>query len=352
MSLEFLTSAFSYEFLVNVWFVLWCVIWAVYVIADSFCLGAGMLVPIAAYDRRVRQLANTITPFWGGNQVWLILAAGGTFAAFPVIFARMFSWLYLPMMLLLIGLILRGLFVELVYHEKDEKLFNIFKWGWFAGSLLITVVLGVFFTNLFMGFPITVTGTEYTYTGTLLGLFSMKALLGALTFVVLYMTAGCFWVAHRADGQLRESTLSTGKKLAVASAVFALMLVISLFNTDGFAANYNEHVVLYAFPALAVICALATIALAFIKKTAEHPFYAFMTHMGLCGLAAATGLVTMYPFMMKSSTTIGTGLSIFDTASSHLTLALMFVAACAIVPIVIIYQLWAYTRFTEKVSEQ
>lgn len=350
VSLDFLTDMFDYNFLINIWFFLWCVIWAVYVIADSFPLGAGMLVPAAASDREVRQLAEAIGPFWGGNQVWLILAAGGTFAAFPVVFSRMFSWLYLPMMLLLIGLIFRGLFVELIHHEEDARLFKLFKWGWFFGSFLITTVLGVFFTNLFMGFPILVSGTEYVYSGTLLGLFNFKAILGALTFIVLFMTSGALWTAHKTRGGIQTTCAGIAKKFSIVSAAFALMLVISLFNTDGFAINYNVHPFLYALPAIAVLFALVTIALTWRASTADRPFPAFLTHLGLCAFAAASGVVTLYPYMMKSSTVIGTGLSIFETASSHLTLALMFVAAVIVVPIVIVYQLWSYTRFTEKIE--
>lgn len=350
--LEYVMNLFTHEMLVNIWFLLWSVIWVVYLIADSFPLGVGLLSPIAKNSAQTEQIVKTVSPFWGGNQVWLILAAGGTFAAFPLIFSKMFTWLYLPMMLLLIGIILRGLFIELIHYEKDEKLRNIFRWLWFLGSLIITIVLGVFFTNLFIGLPITVSETEYIYSGNLLGLFSPIAILGAILFILLFTTSGSLWISHKTVGEVKEKTQSLSGKLSIATAVVALIYIIGLFNKDGFATNYNDCVYLYIIPSIAVVFALLTIALTLIPKTKSKPIAAFFTNLGTIIFGATVGIISLYPNILKSNIELGTGVDIFTGASSHMTLTLMLVAALVFVPIVLIYQTWTYTQFMEKIEEK
>ncbi|MCL2862860.1 MAG: cytochrome d ubiquinol oxidase subunit II [Methanimicrococcus sp.] len=337
----------EHELLINIWFVLWCVIWAIYLVVDSFSLGAGMLAAFMPKNAgQLVQLAKSVGPFWSGNQVWLILAAGGTFAAFPLIFSRMFTWLYIPMMLLLIAIILRGICIELIYDGSNKKLQKVFQYGWALGSLLITVVLGVAFTNFFRGMVIE---PGYVYAGTLLGLFNVHALLGALLFVLFFVTSGALWAAHKTTGELSQKCAKFAKTPAIGVAVAALIYIIALFNTDGFAVNYNDYQFFYAVPLIAVVFALACIVLTL--KKSDKPFLGFLANLGTIFFGAATGVVTLYPAILKSSISPEFGVSIFDAASSHLTLTLMFYAAVILVPIVLVYQLWSYTRFKEKIAE-
>jgi len=338
----------DHELLINIWFILWGLIWAIYLAVDSFALGAGMLAAFLPKSTgQLIQAAKSVGPFWGGNQVWIILAAGGTFAAFPPIFSKMFTFLYIPMMLLLVAIVLRGICIELIYDGDSPKLQQVFRYGWALGSLLITVVLGVAFTNFFRGLVIE---SGYVYAGTLLGLFNIHALLGALLFVLLFLTSGALWIAHKTNGEIENNAGSLAKKLSVGVAIVALIYIISLFNTAGFADNYNEYLYpfLYAIPLIAVVCALACIFLA-IKKS-DKPFFGFLTNIGTILFGAATGVVTLYPYILKSSVNPDFGVSIFAAAASQLTLSLMFYAALIFVPIVLIYQLWSYTRFKEKIN--
>ena len=332
------------DLLINIWFFLWCVIWAVYLVADSFSLGTGMLAAfLPKTANQLTQLVKSVGPFWGGNQVWLILAAGGTFAAFPLIFSKMFTFLYIPMMLLLIAIILRGICLELVY-EKDDKFKTVFRYGWAIGSLLITVVLGVAFTNFFRGLVI---DSSYVYNGTLLGLFNVYALLGALLFVLFFLTSGSLWIAHKTAGEISKKAGSLAKYFSIGVAATALLYLIGLFNTDGFAVNYNAFPAFYIIPALAVVAALVCI-FCVIKKS-DKPFYAFIANLGTIFFGAATGVVTLYPYILKSTINPDFGVSIFAAASSQLTLTLMLIGALVFVPIVLVYQLWTYTQFKEKV---
>jgi len=336
----------EHELLIMIWFVLWGVIWAIYLAVDSFALGAGMLAAFLPKSTvQIIQTAKSVGPFWSGNQVWIILAAGGTFAAFPLIFSKMFTFLYIPMMLLLVAIVMRGICIELIYDGDNPKLQQIFRYGWALGSLLITVVLGVAFTNFFRGLVIE---ADYVYAGTLLGLFNIHALLGALLFVLLFLTSGALWIAHKTNGEIKNNAGSLAKKLPIGVAVVALIYIISLFNTDGFAVNYNTYPFLYAIPLIAVVCALACIFLA--NKKSDKPLFGFLANIGTIIFGAATGVVTLYPHILKSSVNPDFGISIFDAAASQLTLSLMFYAALIFVPIVLIYQLWSYTRFREKIN--
>jgi cytochrome d ubiquinol oxidase subunit II len=203
---DFLTR----DMLAVIWFFLWCIIWGVYFMVDSFSLGAGLLVPFIATDKVQRiQIQRSVGPFWGGNEVWLVLAAGGTFAAFPLVFSKMFTFLHLPMMLLFIGLVARGISVEYLHKDDNPQIQEALTWGWFVGSLLISLVLGVAFANFFKGLEITSGGV---YKGTLLGLFGPYALIDGALFVLMSVTSGALWINVKTEGDIAEKAGDLAKK--------------------------------------------------------------------------------------------------------------------------------------------
>jgi len=189
----------------------------------------------------------------------------------------------------------------------------------------------------------------YVYTGTLLGLFNPHALLGALLFVLFFLTSGALWVAHKTTGDITKKCVSFAKKTSIAVAVVALLYILGLFTTDGFAVNHNAYPIFYAVPLIAVVFALACIVLCL--KKSDKPFLAFLANLGTIFFGAATGVVTLYPYILKSVINPDFGVSIFAAASSPMTLTLMFYAALLLVPVVLVYQLWSYTRFKTKIAE-
>lgn len=336
----------THDMLAVIWFFLWCVIWGIYFIVDSFSLGAGLLIPFIATDKVQRiQIQSSVGPFWGGNEVWLILAAGGTFAAFPLVFSKMFTFLYVPMMLLLIGLIARGISVEYLHKDEDPRIQKALMWGWFAGSLLISLVLGVAFANFFKGLEIASGGV---YEGTLPGLFSPYALIGGVLFVLMSVTSGVLWINVKTEGTIAEKAGGLAKKSTLIVLVLALAyLAYSFVGIDGFKANYSAMPALYLLPVLALVAAV--LAIFFAKN--DKGFLAFCSNLLAFLFVVQTGLASIYPYMLKSSVSPGYGIDIFEAASSHMTLSIMLVGALVFVPIVIIYQLWAYTLFREKIKE-
>jgi cytochrome bd ubiquinol oxidase subunit II len=339
---EFLTHAM----LAFIWFILWCVIWGVYFIVDSFSLGAGLLIPFIASDKVQRtQIQRSVGPFWGGNEVWLILAAGGTFAAFPLVFSKMFTFLYLPMILLLLGLVARGISVEYLHKDDNPQIQKAFKWGWFAGSLLISLILGVAFANFFKGLEIASGGV---YIGTLLGLFSPYALIGGSLFVLMSVTSGALWINVKTEGALAIKAGNLAKKSTLIVLVLALVyLAYSFMDIEGFTTNYSAMPALYLLPVLAVVSAV--LAVFFAKKGKAFP--AFCSNFLALLFVVQSGLASIYPYMLKSSVSLEYGIDIFEAASSHMTLSIMLGGALVFVPIVIIYQLWVYTLFKEKIKE-
>ena len=339
---DFLTR----DMLAIIWFFLWCVIWGVYFALDSFSLGAGLLAPFIATDKVQRiQIQKAVGPFWGGNEVWLILAAGGTFAAFPLVFSKMFTFLYLPMMLLLIGLIARGISVEYLHKDENPQIQKIFTWGWFAGSLLTSLVLGVAFANLFKGLEIASGGV---YKGNLHGLFSPYALIGGILCVLMSVTSGALWINFKTEGTIAAKAGDLAKKSCL--IVFALALVYlaySFIGIEGFTTNYSALPALYLLPVLAIVA--AALAIFFVKK--DRGFLAFCSNLLVLLFVVQSGLASIYPYMLKSSISLEYGIDIFEAAASHMSLSVMLAGALVFVPIVIIYQLWVYTLFREKIKE-
>ncbi len=336
----------AHDMLAVIWFFLWCVIWGVYFIADSFSLGAGLLAPFITTDKVQRiQIQRSVGPFWGGNEVWLILAAGGTFAAFPMVFSKMFTFLYLPMMLLLIGLVTRGISVEYLHKDDNLQIQKVLIWGWFVGSLLISLVLGVAFTNFFKGLEIASGGV---YKGTLLGLFGPYALIGGVLFAFMSITSGALWINVKTEGAIAVKAGDLAKKSTLIVLVLALVyLAYSFVGIEGFTTNYSATPALYLFPVLSVVSAV--LAVFFAKK--EKGFLAFCSNLFALLFVLQSGLASIYPYMLKSSVSLEYGIDIFEAASSHMTLSIMLGGTLVFMPIVILYQLWVYTLFKEKIKE-
>ena len=183
----------------NLWFVLWGALWAVYFMLDGFDFGTGMLRMFLSRDETDRRMTiAAIGPVWNGNEVWLITAGGATFAAFPATYASMFSFLYLPMLLILFSLILRGVAVE--FRGKSDNAGWRAAWDWVlaVSSLSAPLVLGLGFGNIFRGLLFDAGG----YHGTFGGLFNPYGLLTAVLFIVLFLQHGALWLAWRAEGDL------------------------------------------------------------------------------------------------------------------------------------------------------
>src|SRR6266540_5599919 len=187
--------------LTDIWFLLIAVLWTGYFVLEGFDFGVGMLLRVLGRDDTDRRvLINTIGPVWDGNEVWLLVAGGATFAAFPEWYATLFSGFYLPLLIILVALILRGVAFE--YRGKvDSPLWR--KW-WDAcivgGSLVPALLWGVAFGNILRGVKL---DAKHEYVGSFFDLLNPYALLGGLTTLTLFALHGAVFVALKTTGEVR-----------------------------------------------------------------------------------------------------------------------------------------------------
>lgn len=330
----------------TIWFILWTLLWAVYFVLDGFDLGVGALMPfISADDNERRMCYNASGPFWDGNEVWLIAAGGVTFAAFPKVYAVMFSALYAPLLILLFALILRAASYEFRGQVENPVWRAFWDWIHFIVNLLACVVLGVFFANLFMGIPFDANGV---YHGSLLGLFNLYGIAGGLFFLVMFMMHGAIWLTIKTGGNLQRRALVAAGVFWVATAcLLVLFLVLTLFYTHIFS-NY------FSRPWLLILPLLAVLALLLIPRLLNEgkSWGAWFASSAFILLVAFFGVIGIYPSMLISSLDPAATITAFNGASTTNTLEIMLGVALVMVPIVLLYQFWMYRLFSKPVSHK
>jgi cytochrome bd ubiquinol oxidase subunit II len=327
----------------TIWFVLWGVLWAFYFMLDGFDLGIGSLLPfVAKSEAEKRVVYKSIGPFWDGNEVWLITAGGVTFAAFPGTYAVMFSSLYTPLMFILFALILRGAALELRGKTSSQASRSIWDICFVVGSFLPALLFGVAFANIFKGIPI---DGEGIFQGNLLTLLNPYGLLGGLLFLSLFLVHGSLWLASKSEGDICHRARFIAQKLwPVLLVVAVVFLIFTAFHTTLYK-NYLASPALFIIPLLCV-CALFMVRAFIGKKTYWKAWFA-----SCVTIACATlfGVIGLYPSLFPSSLNTAYSMTIHNSASSPLTLKIMLVVALIFVPIVIIYQGWAFNLFKGKV---
>ncbi|AEA34515.1 cytochrome d ubiquinol oxidase subunit II [Hippea maritima] len=328
----------------TIWFALWGLLWAVYFMLDGFDFGAGILHPfVAKNDTERRMVINTVGPVWDGNEVWLITAGGATFAAFPTTYAYMFSYLYTPLFLILMSLILRGVSFEFrgkIHSESWKKLWDFVI---FLFSFLPALLFGVAFGNIFEGLPMDASG----YHGTLISLLNPYGLLTGILFVLLFLEHGALWLSIKASDDVAERAKSAASKtwpiLLIVAVVF---LIYTKFATHLYD-NYLKNPVWLVVPAVAVLGLL--MIKAWMKNSYVKAFFAScITILGV----VFTGIIGLYPSLIPSNIDPKYNLTIFNSSSSPYTLKIMLIVAAVFVPIVIAYQIWAHLLFKKPIEEK
>jgi cytochrome d ubiquinol oxidase subunit II len=330
----------------TIWFVLWGVLWAVYFMLDGFDLGLGTLMPFLAQDETDRRLIyRAMGPFWDGNEVWLITAGGVTFAAFPTTYAVMFSGLYSALMLILFALILRGVsfaFREAVASPAWRRLWD---YCLIFGSFLPALLFGVAFANLFQGIPIDAAGV---FQGNLLTLINPYGVAGGLLFVLLFLVHGSLWLAVKSEGQLHRRAAQMAKRLWPLLLVMAVLFLLATQRQTFLYDNYLAHPVLFLIVAITVA---ALLLIRWFMKRGQWWRAWFASSATIVG-ATLFGVVGLYPNLLKSSLDPAHSLTIYNSASSPLTLKIMLIVALTFVPLVIAYQVWVHFLFREKVTAE
>ncbi len=330
----------------TIWFVLWGVLWAVYFMLDGFDLGLGTLSPfLASSEEDKRVVYSAMGPFWDGNEVWLITAGGVTFAAFPTTYAVMFSALYTPLLMLLFALIVRAVAMEFRSKSEDPGWRKLWDVCLFLGSFVPALLLGVAFANIFKGIPI---DAEGDFQGNLLTLLNPYGLLGGILFVLLFIVHGALWLAIKAEQPLEDRAGHAAGTIWWVLLVVAVIYLGATWFATNLSNNYLAYPVLALIP-LITVAALLAVRVFIAKKTWWKAWFA--SSLTIVG-AALFGLVGLYPNLFPSSLNPAYSLTIFNSASSPLTLKIMLGVALTFVPIVLIYQIWGYYLFKDKITKE
>jgi cytochrome bd ubiquinol oxidase subunit II len=323
--------------LTTVWFGLIAVLWIGYFCLEGFDFGVGMLLPVLGRnDTERRVLINTIGPVWDGNEVWVLVAGGATFAAFPEWYATLFSGFYLPLLLILVALIVRGLAFE--YRAKRDDVRWRARWdaAIIVGSTVPALLWGVAFANILRGVPI---DADKEYVGGFFNLLSPYALLGGLTTLLLFLTHGALFVALKTDGDIRHRARALALRVGVAAAVAAVAFLLwTQVHTGG-----SASLVLFVLAAAALVGGLAAAGRA-------REGWAFLGTFVAIALAVAGMFAALFPDVMPSSLDPAWSLTTTNASATDYTLTVMTWVAVVFTPIVLLYQGWTYWVFRKRIS--
>lgn len=330
----------------TLWFFLITTLWIGYFFLEGFDFGVGILLPFLGkddLDRRV--MINTIGPVWDANEVWLIVAGASTFAAFPEWYATLFSGFYLPLFLILVALIVRGVAFE--YRGKDKRP----EWrAWwdraiFFGSALPALLWGVAFANIVHGVPI---DAANEYTGNLFTLLNPYALLGGVTTLVLFTLHGAVFLMLKTEGPVRERARGMAGKLALPMAGLGLAFLIWTW-LDAASGDIDGTDIVAGI--VSILIALAAVAVILLLMRGMEG-WAFVGTGAVIVMVVLTLFLYLYPAVMPSTTAGITGLDIYNASSTDMTLKVMSVVALIFLPLVLAYQAWSYWVFRKRVSRE
>jgi cytochrome d ubiquinol oxidase subunit II len=365
----------DYETLRVIWWLLIGVLLIGFAIMDGFDLGVAMWLPwLAKSDIERRVLINTIGPTWEGNQVWFILGGGAIFAAWPMMYALSFSGFYFAMLLVLLALILRP--VGFKYRSKLESPVWRSTWDWalFIGGFVPTLIFGVALGNVLQGVPFYIDESlRPFYTGTFFELLNPFALCCGVVSVLMLAMHGAFFIQVKTEGVLQQRA----KKWARISAFLLMVLFVACgfwvyYGINGFVLssvvphdgpsnplykaavsqpgawfnNYRSYPITLMVPIISLLCTLLAIIFA---KMARCAFV--LSGFSVGSLIATVG-VSMFPFILPSSTNPKNSLVVWDSSSSQLTLFVMLIAIAVLLPIVLVYTAWVYRVLRGKVTEE
>lgn len=364
----------DYSTLKIIWWLLVGVLLIGFAIMDGHDMGVGTLLPLVGRnDVERRVVINTVGPHWDGNQVWFITGGGAIFAAWPLVYATAFSGFYWAMLVVLWALFFRPVGFDYRSKIHNATWRSTWDWGLFIGGSVPPLIFGVAFGNLLQGVPFQFDAyLVSTYSGNFWQLLNPFALLAGVVSSAMITMQGGAYLAHRTEGVIQERTIkaATGAAwLMVAAFVGAGFWLQSIEGyritstidmnalpdplsktvvreAGAWMRNYTQQPLLWLLPGLAVAGALVTSLLLRLRYTLSAFVTSSLALVGVIGTAGAS----MFPFVMPSSSMPNASLTVWDSASSQLTLSLMFWATVIFMPLIIGYTSWAYSVMRGKVT--
>ncbi len=352
----------DYDILRLIWWALLGVLLIGFAILDGYDLGTAMLLPfVARTDAERRQARETIEPHWEGHQVWLILGGGAAFAAWPLLYAVSFSGFYIAMLLVLVTLVLRP--VAFAFRDKleDSGWREFWDWALAIAGFVPALVFGIAFGNLLLGVPFGFDAEmRLSYTGSFLALLNPFGTLAGFVSVAMLAMHGGAWLTLKADGMVAERASEIVRVAGLgAAALFVLAGLWIAVGIEGYVIggaishtgpsnplaktvlrqagawmrNYRSHASLIAAPGLGITGPLLA---AVLSRPRGNVAALIASGVGVAGIIATAG-VSLFPFLLPSSTHPEASLTVWDASSSALTLFIMLIAVLVFLPVVLIY---------------
>jgi cytochrome d ubiquinol oxidase subunit II len=321
-----------------VWYVIIAFFWTGFFILEGFDLGVGVLhMVVGKTDIERRVAINSIGPFWDGNEVWLIVAGAGMFAAFPGWYASMFSAMYLALMLVLLALIIRGVSFEYRGKVNDPRWRSTWDWTLTIGSALLPLLIGIALGDLVHGLPINSSGD---YTGSFWDLLTPYGIWVGITLLAVTLAHGATYLSLKTTGPVQQRS----QRLAAPFAWIAALVVL------GFSVwTHVQSQRGFLLSPLQVLAILLAVGAAWAIRDG-HPGWGFAATTATMAATVSSIFVTLYPNLMVSSTNQAYNLTVSNSSSSHYALVTMTVVAAVFAPLVMAYQGWSYHVFRARVS--
>lgn len=335
------------EVLQTTWFILVFVLLAGYAVLDGFDLGVGVLHLTAKTDQERRVGLNAIGPVWDGNEVWLLTAGGALFAAFPFVYATVFSAMYLALMLVLAALIFRAVSIEFRSKVESPRWRGFWDVCFFLGSLLPSILFGVAFGNILRGLPINDINGELTFTGTFFGLLNPYSILIGLLSLALFTMHGAIYLAMKSEGAQQERLRR--QALPAWLAVVVLYTIATIWTVVSRPELFESQTSRWPFWAMLVPLAaglLITPGAIFGRKWITAFWASAALIIAMMGLAANS----LYPNLTPSSIARIYSLTITNSSSTQYTLKTMLIIAGVGMPLVIAYTIAIYIIFKGKIK--
>lgn len=366
---------FDYETLKLIWWLFVGVLLVGFAITDGFDLGIGALLPfIGRNDDERRVIINSVGATWEGNQVWFVTAGGAIFAAWPIVYATAFSGFYIALMLTLFALFFRPVGFDYRSKVADPRWRSAWDWGLFAGGFVPALIFGVAFGNLLQGVPFSFDDfMRVTYTGSFWQLLNPFGLLAGVVSLTMLLMHGSIYLQIKTEGVIaeraRRATKITGTIFILAFIGAGIWImngidgyhIVSMLSANvestpldktvekvagAWLNNYHSHPLLWLAPILGIAGAALAIAASSAKKTIAA-FIASSTM--LIGVIFTAG-IAMFPFIMPSSSDPRSSLTVWDVASSHKTLQIMFWVVLVFLPLILFYTSWVYSVLRGKIT--
>ena len=328
----------------TLWFILIAILYIGYFILEGFDLGVGILLPfLGKDDEKRRVIINTIGPHWDGNEVWLITAGGATFAAFPNWYATLFSGFYLPLFLILLALIVRGVAFE--FRSKDDHPLWRKTWDWaiFAGSLIPSVLWGVAFTNFVHGVPI---DQHQVYVGGFFNLLNPYALLGGVVSLLEFTLIGAIFLSLKTEDEVSSAANKTARRLWLPTSLAMVAYVVATY----FFTDILQQIGINPGP-IPLGAVLTLVAAGYFIFSGRSGWSFSLVALSIF-FAVASIFEILFPRVLISSLNPNWSLTIYNASSGPYTLRTMAIIALIFLPLVLAYQAWSYWVFRKRISSR